>query len=755
LHVALLRGRWALTASPTGVAVRLHGAPTVPLCECHAQRHWDSGTKQPRLSFGASSTCWPQLGGASGMLHRTGVVMAPRSGIPGDGSDAAARRGVEETRRPNWTMSSSVKDILLEGSTLRTDMKLNDFLRNYVGGRAAVGEDHNVTMQVFVQEPDAYVQDQRLLRIIFNLTEYQALEAINRLHHEGVVSLEQWRDYEGKDTVTPIARGKINAALSRAQTSTPVVFSKVLKGFYNSVYNASWSHVVKVVGGEGMGMEVKEGKPEQSWTYKEVGYTLEKDDGVLQSGAPRPRLMVLTSDKGWPYTWKNDGQNIRDCYVDCEVERVWQIVKGNLTESFSAYEGSDYIPKRHVLIGTPGIGKSMNAGSYLLYQLLHYDAEKLPMVAYVVADRKFLFDKTTKTVTRYSAASSIVDILDGFSDRGVEGYIIYDVAKQGHEPPDSLPCKGWGMIVVTSPNEGNFKEWEKQSGSVRIVMNCPEKDDVKAMCVCMKRNEPTVQAVYMKMVEGRMDKVGPLLRYVFDQRKYKERIDSCRSTVNKMALPDTNYYSVLGTDKVCDGSHVSHKLVKVVRVRGKDDSELPYNALVSSHLAELTLCKLAELMVPNDFNLLILAIKDDLISKVLEDHSLFAFLSEAFVNAIIPKLRELKLEKDAPPHRCALRVRLHERPFKPCLLECLENLKKKINIECRVLYKPEAENFPLVDGFFFLDSNPKTLVGLQMTTASEHHTIPSTVRQFNERMAKYFEGWEEFSEGLSWNIIYI
>ncbi|KAF8283337.1 retrotransposon hot spot protein (RHS), putative, partial [Trypanosoma cruzi] len=30
LHVAWLRGRWALTVSPTGVAVRLHGAPTVP-----------------------------------------------------------------------------------------------------------------------------------------------------------------------------------------------------------------------------------------------------------------------------------------------------------------------------------------------------------------------------------------------------------------------------------------------------------------------------------------------------------------------------------------------------------------------------------------------------------------------------------------------------------------------------------------------------------------------------------------------------
>ncbi|KAF8286991.1 retrotransposon hot spot protein (RHS), putative, partial [Trypanosoma cruzi] len=56
LHAALLRRRWALTVSPTGVAVRLRGAPTVPPCECHAQRHWDCGTKQPRVSFGASGT---------------------------------------------------------------------------------------------------------------------------------------------------------------------------------------------------------------------------------------------------------------------------------------------------------------------------------------------------------------------------------------------------------------------------------------------------------------------------------------------------------------------------------------------------------------------------------------------------------------------------------------------------------------------------------------------------------------------------
>ncbi|KAF8295129.1 putative retrotransposon hot spot protein [Trypanosoma cruzi] len=125
-HVVLLRGRWALTASPTGVAVRLRGASTALPCECRAQCHWECGTKQPRVSFGASGTCRPQLGGASGMLHRTGVVMAPCSGSC-DGSDAATRHVAGSEVWPQWTMSS-------------TNVRLSDFLWNYFGGRAAVDE---------------------------------------------------------------------------------------------------------------------------------------------------------------------------------------------------------------------------------------------------------------------------------------------------------------------------------------------------------------------------------------------------------------------------------------------------------------------------------------------------------------------------------------------------------------------------------------------------------------------------------------
>ncbi|RNC31965.1 retrotransposon hot spot protein (RHS), partial [Trypanosoma cruzi] len=67
----------------------------------------------------------------------------------------------------------------------------------------------------------------------------------------------------------------------------------------------------------------------------------------------------------------------------------------------------------------------------------------------------------------------------------------------------------------------------------------------------------------------------------------------------------------------------------------------------------------------------------------------------------------------------------------------------------------KVQNFPLVDGFFFVDSNPMTLVGLRMATAGGHHTTASTVRQFTERLAAYFNGWEELSRDMSWEIIYV
>ncbi|RNC35951.1 retrotransposon hot spot (RHS) protein [Trypanosoma cruzi] len=86
--------------------------------------------------------------------------------------------------------------------------------------------------------------------------------------------------------------------------------------------------------------------------------------------------------------------------------------------------------------------------------------------------------------------SGNASVVRSLSWRGVKGYIIYDVAEPDDEPSDDLPPRGWGMVLVTTPNEGNFKEWYNQGTTVRTVMNYPEEKDVKALCVWMKRDQP-------------------------------------------------------------------------------------------------------------------------------------------------------------------------------------------------------------------------------------------------------------------------
>ncbi|KAF5219859.1 hypothetical protein ECC02_007186 [Trypanosoma cruzi] len=908
LHVALLRRRWTLIVSPTGVAVRLHGAPTAPPCECHAQRHWDSGTKQPRVSFGAGGTCWPQLGGASGMLHRTGVVLAPRSGIPGDGSDAATRRGVE-AQQPKWTMSSSVEDMLLEGSTNWTNMKLNDFLRSYLGGTAAVDEDLNVTMQAFVRRPNAYVQEPQLLEGIINLTEYQALEerkilleAINKLRHEGVVSLEQWRDYEGKDTITPFPKAKLNRVLTQIQTEerlrrtqemefnfsstiedvlfkggvrvnemklndfltmelggrgvvatnrsvllkeffkdpkkyirvkgalkeiqasdayarmegavrdeiifeedqsklrdkgvsnllgwseaaanvkttvhnftkrlldaaleevrNPMRMSAAMKleGLYESVYNARWSHVVEVPDSKktnkGMGMEAKEGKPEKSWRYNAVGETFERNDAVQQSGEAPPRLMVLASDKGWPYSWHMTQDSSKDFFVNCEVERVWRIVRNDLAEWLSNFDlALSSSPVWRLLIGTPGIGKSVAAGSYLLYQLLHCDVEELQVVVHCFGDTAYVFDKTTKTVTKYEGNKTSKIVLGGLRQRGMKGYIIYDVAKKGTPPETGFaPSTGWGMIVLSSPKVSNYDEWAKQLKARRIIMNCPDEMDVKAMCAWMKRDETKEKkAGYWKMVKERMDNVGPIPRHIFDVDEYRKRTQDVMRALKWINIGEQRKYFTKGGEQWYS-EDLSHKLVKIVRVRENGPFEEFSNAPICTYLGVLTLSRLAKALSPHDILFLVLGMKNVLQPADLKKYALTVFLSVEFVTSIVKDLKELPPPSPSEPRSSVLTLNPHGYPTEAAAITELKFIKGPQELKYRVLYIPTFPTFPLVDGFFFMESPRRTLVGLRMTTASAHHTTTSTVNLFTEYLAAYFNGWNKLSPDMSWEMIYI
>ncbi|PWV05340.1 putative retrotransposon hot spot protein (RHS) [Trypanosoma cruzi] len=153
--------------------------------------------------------------------------------------------------------------------------------------------------------------------------------------------------------------------------------------------------------------------------------------------------------------------------------------------------------------------------------------------------------------------------------------------------------------------------------------------------------------------------------------------------------------------------------------------------------------------------LIILGSHGALVSRALEQLGLRAFMYGEIVSALLKGLNELSSPERDETQKSVLKVNHQGHPTRTVGLTELENGVTRIPMEYGVLYIPKVENFPLVDGFFFLNSPRNTLVGLQMTTAGAHHTITSTVKQFTECLAAYFEGWDELSRDMSWETIYV
>ncbi|ESS61267.1 retrotransposon hot spot protein (RHS) [Trypanosoma cruzi Dm28c] len=323
-------------------------------------------------------------------------------------------------------------------------------------------------------------------------------EDIHRLCDKGVNNLPGWSlaAAEVKAAVHNSTKHFLAAAAEEARNPTTTSAPEKLEGVYESVHNARRSHAVEPPDGverkkTGTGMGVREGKPEQSWSYRKADDAIEENDAVQQFGAAPPVLMVLTSEKGWQYSWHTIQDLPKDVFVNCEVDRAWQTVKRDLTKWFSSHGGTDFNFERRVLIGTPGIGKSMAAGSYLLYQLLHCDAEELQVVVHCFGGGDaYVSDKTTKRVTRYSDEDMCVSELRSLRGHGMNVYITYDVAKEGTPPPRHFaPTSGWGMIAVSFPKVTNYDEWAKQIKTARIIVSCPDEVDVKAKCAWITRDE--------------------------------------------------------------------------------------------------------------------------------------------------------------------------------------------------------------------------------------------------------------------------
>ncbi|PWU88352.1 putative retrotransposon hot spot (RHS) protein [Trypanosoma cruzi] len=597
-----------------------------------------------------------------------------------------------------------------------------------------------------MQASDRYKRMERTVR-----DEMDMEEDVHKLYEHCMDNLLKWlvAAVEFTAGVQEFNKQSLDAAAEEARNPMTTSAPMYLEGFYESVYNASWSHVVEIPGGEGTGMDVREGEPEQQWTYKKVGGTLEKDDAVQQSGAPRLRLMVLTSEKGWPYSWNAPHRAGNYFFIYCGVERVWQIIRNDLTKWFSNFDLTlNPSPLFRVLIGTPGIGKSMAAGSYILYQLLHYDAEKLQVVVHCFGGRDVcVFDKTTKTVTKYKGNAISESVLYGLWQRGMKGYIIYDVAKKGTPPPGHFaPSSGWGMSVVSSPNLDNYEEWEEQLKARRIIMNCPAKMVVKAMCAWMERGlDKDKQAEYWKKVKKHMQKVGPIPRHIFDEGSYIDRLGAVNDALLAIKDTDVKEFFTLGEEEKWYSKDPCHKLVKIVRARTKKGAEVFFNAPICARIGFRIADRLEKEMKAKDLLLLILGSRGALVSRALEQLGLRVFMHGELVIALVEELNELRPPERNGAQDSVLKINHQGHPTRTVGLRELQGGVTRTPMEYGVLYIPKVENFPLVDGFFFMESPRRTLVGLQMTMASAHHTKTSTVWQFYKRLAKYFKGWKKLS----------
>ncbi|PWU90298.1 putative retrotransposon hot spot protein (RHS) [Trypanosoma cruzi] len=523
-----------------------------------------------------------------------------------------AEERLRRTQEMKFTISTNIEEVLFKGRARVNEMRLNDFLTRELDGRGIVDTNRDVLLKEFFKDPTKYIRDKGVLNEIQASGRYLSMkravkgevifdEDIRKLCDKGVNNLpgRSLAAAEVKAAVHNSTKHFLDAAAEEARNPTTTSAPEKLEGCYESVYNARWHHVVEIPDGverkkTGTGMEVHEGKPEQTWSYREADDAIEENDAVQQFGVAPPVLMLLASEKGWPHSWHTIQDLPKDVFVNCELDRAWQTVLDDPTAWFGTHGGTDFKPRRRVLIGAPGIGKSMAASSYLLYQLLHCDAKKLQVVVHCFGGGDaYVSDKTTRAVTRCSDEDMCVSELRSLREHVRNVYITYGVAKEGTPPPRRFaPTSGWGMIAVSFPKVTSYDEWAKQLQAARVIVNCLDEVDVKAMCAWITRDETKEkQAKYWKEVEKHMYLLGPIPCHVFDEEAFRESCGAVRFALHSINEGTAKEYFSRGGESPRYSEDPSHKPVEVVREIYAGGVIL-FNAPISACLEERTLERL-------------------------------------------------------------------------------------------------------------------------------------------------------------------
>ncbi|PWU89237.1 putative retrotransposon hot spot protein (RHS) [Trypanosoma cruzi] len=139
-----------------------------------------------------------------------------------------------------------------------------------------------------------------------------------------------------------------------------------------------------------------------------------------------------------------------------------------------------------------------------------------------------------------------------------------------------------GHDCGVTPKLGNCDKWETQEGAARIIANCSDEMDVKAMCAWMKRDGHTdKQAEYWRMVEKRMDKVGPTRRYAFDANEFVAHSAAIEDPLDGIKSWDGENHFTHRGGGLWYSENPSQKIVGIVRARGEFVAEGFLNVSIS------------------------------------------------------------------------------------------------------------------------------------------------------------------------------
>ncbi|ORC91871.1 retrotransposon hot spot (RHS) protein [Trypanosoma theileri] len=355
-----------------------------------------------------------------------------------------------------------------------------------------------------------------------------------------------------------------------------------------------------------------------------------------------------------------------------------------------------------------------------------------------------------------------VSVVEDFFNQGEEnkekrGYIIYDVDEKSRGPPTRLPPSGWGMTVISSPNEEQYKGWRKQKGAYRIVMNCPTVREIKAICAWEKRNQSNELKSHWKKIKERINNIGPLPRHIFDDGMYRDRCNEVQDTLDLINESNISEYKNIlrGIGEWKDKSP-SHKLVKIYRVV-INCRDVPRNKSITVALGFQIVARVIMILKSPVLNV-VFTDKGVIIAEGFQRYGVNAFTDKNFVTALSEVLQIIQ----PPKGRVSQQSVLQRRDLITCAsdgsLSFPTSIKdEKKRIEYNMLYHPSISNFPLVDAFYFVKSarGKVTMVGIQTTTAKRHETTASKVCKFIEYLKNCFSDWTVISKKVSWEIIYL